>query len=597
VLGGKVRRFFCNSGLAVVFAWTATIADATQVTVQAPDALRENLQARSLAFEVAKDPEATSADILAAARADYGRLIGVLYAQAYYGPVIQILADGRDVSAMSPFDPIARLDQIELRVTPGARFVFSRAQVAPLATDTQLPEGFATGKPAQSDVIRKAAAAGVESWREAGHAKATVSGQRIVADHAKAALDAQITLSPGPLLRFGDLVQQGESRVRPERIRAIAGLPTGTVFSPQEIRKAADRLRGTGAFKSVSLAEGPAKPDATLDVEATIIDAKPRRYGLGAEVSSNDGVALSGFWMHRNLFGGAERFRFEADVAGLGGTTGGEDFRLAATLARPATLATDTTLNLLAEIEDLDEPEFMQTAVVVGASLTRLYSETFEASAGLLLQFSDVTDNLGERSFSHLFAPVSATWDKRDPNVSATSGFYLEGEVLPFIGLSGSGSGVRATGDARAYYALGRNDGMVAAARFQMGSVVGAGQAELPPALLFFSGGGGSVRGQPYKTLGGSTSDGETVGGLSFAGLSAEMRIAVTDKIGVVGFADAGFVTSGSAFGGNSGWHSGAGIGVRYDTGIGPIRFDVAVPTGGDTGSGTQFYIGIGQAF
>ena len=41
----------------------------------------------------------------------------------------------------------------------------------------------------------------------------------------------------------------------------------------------------------------------------------------------------------------------------------------------------------------------------------------------------------------------------------------------------------------------------------------------------------------------------------------------------------------------------GTGLGLRYDTGFGPIRFDVATPVAGDTGDGVQIYIGIGQAF
>jgi translocation and assembly module TamA len=36
---------------------------------------------------------------------------------------------------------------------------------------------------------------------------------------------------------------------------------------------------------------------------------------------------------------------------------------------------------------------------------------------------------------------------------------------------------------------------------------------------------------------------------------------------------------------------------VRYDTGFGPVRLDLAVPVGGKTGRGLQVYVGIGQAF
>ncbi len=64
----------------------------------------------------------------------------------------------------------------------------------------------------------------------------------------------------------------------------------------------------------------------------------------------------------------------------------------------------------------------------------------------------------------------------------------------------------------------------------------------------------------------------------------------------MVGFYDYGAVGAGSVPGdGRS--HSGAGLGLRYDTPIGPIRFDVAAPVSGSTGSGVQIYIGIGQSF
>ena len=84
-------------------------------------------------------------------------------------------------------------------------------------------------------------------------------------------------------------------------------------------------------------------------------------------------------------------------------------------------------------------------------------------------------------------------------------------------------------------------------------------------------------------------------GGRSFIGLSGEVRTRIGARLGLVGFADAGFIAA-DLFD-NGSWHSGAGLGLRYDTGIGPIRLDVATPVGGDTGSGLQVYIGIGQAF
>jgi translocation and assembly module TamA len=65
----------------------------------------------------------------------------------------------------------------------------------------------------------------------------------------------------------------------------------------------------------------------------------------------------------------------------------------------------------------------------------------------------------------------------------------------------------------------------------------------------------------------------------------------------VVGFADTGFVGADSFSTRNGEFQSGIGFGVRYATGIGPIRVDIATPIDDDAGEAFEFYIGIGQAF
>lgn len=105
------------------------------------------------------------------------------------------------------------------------------------------------------------------------------------------------------------------------------------------------------------------------------------------------------------------------------------------------------------------------------------------------------------------------------------------------------------------------------------------------------------MRGHSYQSLG-VTVDGDDTGGRSFLGVQAEARVAITDKIGVVGFYDWGQVGVDSMPGSEGDSHSGAGLGLRYDTPVGPIRLDVAAPVSGpDDDSDVKIYIGIGQAF
>jgi translocation and assembly module TamA len=144
--------------------------------------------------------------------------------------------------------------------------------------------------------------------------------------------------------------------MREDRIRAIAGFPEGEVFDPAALRRSADRLRRTGVVRSVSLAEADTPgPDGTLDINTTLVEDLTRRYGAGAEVSTLDGLDVTAFWMHRNLFGGAERLRFNLAVENIGSPNSGIDYILGATLERPATFTPDTLLGIGVTAQRLDE--------------------------------------------------------------------------------------------------------------------------------------------------------------------------------------------------------------------------------------------------
>ena len=128
-----------------------------------------------------------------------------------------------------------------------------------------------------------------------------------------------------------------------------------------------------------------------------------------------------------------------------------------------------------------------------------------------------------------------------------------------------------------------------------MGSVVGSDLSETPPGLLFLSGGGGTVRGQDFQSLGVELPNGRT-GGRSFVGLSTEVRQDITNTIGIVGFVDFGFVSADSDFSDGES-HSGIGLGARYKTSLGALRVDIGLPLTGDDDGGFDIYIGIGEAF
>lgn len=598
-----LRRIAGMAALGVALVASPSLAlDRIDFSVAQGDKdLTEALRNASLLITAERDDQTNAQDLFAAAQADYAQLLGTLYAAGHYSGTIRILLDGREAADIAPLDAPRQISVIRIVIDPGPAFRFSRARIAPLAKGTELPGDFAVGEIARSGAIRAATAAGIDGWRSRGHAKAAATGQDIAADHRTASLSASIALTPGPKLRFGPLIVKGQDRMRLDRILAIAGLPVGQTFDPDDLEVAATRLRRSGVFKSVTLTEADSitAPDL-LPITATIVEEKKRRYSLGAEVASFDGVTLSGYWMHRNLLGGAERLKVYGEIANLGAQSSGTDYTLGVTLERPATFTPDTTVGILAEIGHVEELDYSADTATAGLTATQIFSPQLTARTGLTYDWSKGRDGVSDFEFRNISLPLGVTWDRRDDPASATRGFYIDAEAKPFLGFDTTDSGVRIAWDARAYRGFG-TDRFVLAARVQGGAIYGSDLLRTPRDELFYSGGGGSVRGQPYQSLGVNVlrinNRSARIGGTFYLGSQVEARLRVTKKIGIVGFYDVGQIGIGGFFDDLSKTHSGAGIGLRYDTGFGPIRLDVAKPVGGTTGEGVQIYVGLGQAF
>jgi len=602
----RLTTALCATGLFAVLAPVAVAQDVSIVLPPGNAEIEETVAAAAQSARLLRgDTPHTPADLVAATRADYLNILQALYGIGHYGPEISIRIDGREASALGPLDAPDRIDAIVITVDPGPRFTFGRTDLGPLAPETVLPETFATGQVAAADVIGEAVSAGIDAWREAGHAKAEPGDQDITARHPENVLDVAVALVPGPRLTFGQITVTGNEDVRTERVLAIAGLRPGLQYSPTLLEDAQRRLRRSGTFATVAITEADEPgPGDTLDIEILAVEMPKRRIGFGAEISSLDGATVNGFWLHRNLLGGAETFRAEFEVIGLEGRSAGPDAEVTLNFTRPATRNPDT--DLTAELTGfyIDEPDFIFEGFGAEVGFVR-YARTdltFTGELGVLYAYADTP--FGDAEYLLLTLPLSATLDRRDNALNSRAGFFIDVEATPFLGLQGSDSGGRIYADGRYYLSFGER--LTLATRGQIGSVLGASIERTPSDYLFYSGGTDTVRGQPYQSLGATVqvinADGtvseQSYGGKSFLGAQLEARYGVTDSIDAVGFYDIGIVDVTQFPTSDANWHAGAGVGVRYNTPIGPIRLDIATPVGnGESFKGFEFYIGIGQTF
>ncbi|MCB1420575.1 MAG: outer membrane protein assembly factor, partial [Notoacmeibacter sp.] len=276
--------------------------------------------------------------------------------------------------------------RVVVSVKPGPPFTFGRTAIinqAPTAEDgddvVDVPssKGFAPGLPARSAAVRDAAALAVEAWRQQGHAKARIADKDITADHATNILDAEMTVEPGRLAQYGTLAVEGTARMDPEFVAWMAGLEPGQEYDPDDIERASKRLARLDVFQSQRFVEAESiGDDGILPMSLVVQERKLRRIGLGATWSSTDGAGVEGYWIHRNLFGRAERLRLEGKVAGLGRSSDPRDFDylLGATFTKPGVFTRDTNLEVAVKGERETLPAYVRTAVLARTGFTHLFS-------------------------------------------------------------------------------------------------------------------------------------------------------------------------------------------------------------------------------
>ena len=164
-----------------------------------------------------------------------------------------------------------------------------------------------------------------------------------------------------------------------------------------------------------------------------------------------------------------------------GGQTGGIDYSLGATLTRPAFRHPDAQLSYGVLLEREDEPTYLSDRFHIFAGVERILDDKTTVTGEIGFRAARTKDPFGTRNFRHVLLNAGGVWDNRDSTTNPTTGAYVEIDLMPFIGVSGSASGVRATTDVRGYLPLG--DSVVLAGRTQLGSLMGASIASTPPDL------------------------------------------------------------------------------------------------------------------
>ena len=148
----------------------------------------------------------------------------------------------------------------------------------------------------------------------------------------------------------------------------------------------------------------------------------------------------------------------------------------------------------------------------------------------------------------------------------------IGGELLLRGGVEGAGSDASfAQVHARASWFKGLGERNRLIVRGEIGHTFTDALTAMPPSLRFYAGGDRSIRGYEWREVGPRIGD-FSIGAKNVVTTSVEFERYFTESWG-----GAVFVDSGSAFDGTDvDWHTGVGVGVRWKSPVGPLRFDIA---------------------
>jgi translocation and assembly module TamA len=613
VLPSLVRRLVALAAVAIVAATASAVPAARAQDDGAPtpgaapgvaytvviSGVVENdiallLRESSQLVALRERPPASLAGLRRRAEDDSTRLVEALRSKGFYAATVTANVD----AGASP----ARVD---VAVETGVLYLLGEFAIhyADAADRQGLVEdledlGLHLGVPAEGATVVAAQERLIRCLAERGRPLARVLDRRVTVDHADATMRVELRVDPGLPARLGRAEFRGTKAVEPAYLQRLVPWAEGAVFDQRMVDQLRTRLWTTDLFGTVTILPfGSPSADGTLPVIVDVTERAARTISAGANFSTDRGVGGDVSWEHRNLFGEQESLAFRAagDFVEQSLTA---DFRKPnvgryeqAALANAAAIRHDTDA-------------YRERTVTTFVGIERKFARVWSGRVGPSLDYSVLNDNdddnAGEETFLIGGLPASVTRDTTDNALDPTQGTRLTAGLTPSVGtLERDITFLTQELGGSAYLSVMTEDRVVLAGRFRLASLLGAETDELPASKRIYGGGGGSVRGYAFESLGPLDSENDPLGGRSAIEVGFETRVRVTDDFGLVPFVEGGNVFDAAVprLGETLQWA--AGLGARYFTRVGPLRLDLAFPINGRDGvdSFFEFYVSLGQAF
>ena len=415
-----------------------------------------------------------------------------------------------------------------------------------------------------------------------GYFDAAFEEHEIKVNPLKFTAAAKLTFNSGKRYRFGNITVE-QTVLRPNVIKRFLQLKTGEVYSSDALILQQQLLQNTGYYADINIdAKHQQAVNYQIPVAITLKAKKRNAYVFKVGYGTDTGPRVSAELERRWMGGKGQQLNLQATAASkLSSFT--------ARLTEPRANPKDDSLSYLFQWEQDVSDNITSRSLKLGAEYTRKVASDWQQTA--FVTFLDDTTQVDLQSATKSqLTLVGARLEKTkaDNLVFPLNGWRFKGEAQGAVNnllsdqnvlrLSTETKGIKGFADGRII------------GRLNLGTTLVGDLDTLPKSLRFFAGGGQSVRGYSFESLGEVNSDGIVVGGKHLLTGSIEYEQTIKDKWGAAVFVDAG-----NAF---NDWSDpnlkvGVGAGVRWRSPIGPVRVDLGFPT--DNFADPHLHLSIGS--
>lgn len=386
----------------------------------------------------------------------------------------------------------------------------------------------------------------------------------------------------GKRYRFGDISFK-QHILSSELLHRYPRFKASDPYDANELLKLQGDLGGSPYFSQVRINASPDAKTVTVPVAVELEPNKRHKYsaglGYGTDTGPRGKLKIENRWLNAQGHHYDAELQFSPIKSHIGAKymIPGRD---------PVTEAYALTASYTHQ--SYEEQNYDQIAV--GGSYQKEQGNWLKIY-NLNLQYEDYQIGNEPSASSFLIIPgLNWTWVSADDRMFTSRGlkfgFELRGASTALLS---DINFVQGSVNLKGIYAFNEDNRLIV--RGEIGATAIREDFEkLPASLRFFTGGDTSVRGYAFNTIGPTDADNNVIGGKNMVVASLEYERRVWNNWGIALFADTGDAFNGAA----PDLKTGAGVGLRWRSPIGPVRIDFATGLNRPPGDAFRFSFSLG---